>query len=101
MYYTENLQKLVKGSRDDLGLSAVNGIKALSMIFIVCGHSLFFIVGGPVLNTDFYAAVRYIICVMRDICLFRTYILILYIHSRSHCHGHMDINSNGYIYVYI
>ncbi|KAG4079943.1 hypothetical protein HA402_006255 [Bradysia odoriphaga] len=51
----ENLQKLVKGSKDDLGLSAINGIKAISMILIIAGHALVFMIGGPVLNADFYA----------------------------------------------
>lgn len=54
---TENLRKLVKGSKDDLGLSAVNGIKAMSMMMIIAGHALLFIVGGPVLNSDYYAKV--------------------------------------------
>ena len=55
--FTENLQKLVKPGKDDLGLGAINGIKALSMIFIIAGHALLFIVGGPVFNTDYYAKV--------------------------------------------
>lgn len=45
----------MKKSNDDLGLSAINGIKALSMMFIIAGHALLFIVGGPVLNSDYYA----------------------------------------------
>lgn len=53
----ENLQKLVKGSTDDLGLSAINGIKAISMMLIIAGHALVFMIGGPVLNADFYAKV--------------------------------------------
>lgn len=61
MLFLENLQKLVKGSKDDLGLSALNGIKALSMMLIIAGHALLFIVGGPVLNSDYYAKVRRII----------------------------------------
>lgn len=52
------MQKLVKESRDELGLSAVNGIKAFSMIFIIAGHALLFMVGGPTLNSDFYAKVN-------------------------------------------
>lgn len=47
----------MKGSKDDLGLSAVNGIKAMSMMLIIAGHALLFIVGGPVLNSDYYAKV--------------------------------------------
>ncbi|KAJ6640289.1 Nose resistant to fluoxetine protein 6 [Pseudolycoriella hygida] len=53
--FIENLQKLVKGSKDDLGLSAINGIKAISMMLIIAGHALVFMIGGPVLNADFYA----------------------------------------------
>lgn len=51
------MQKLVKGSRDELGLSTINGIKAFSMIFILAGHALLFMVGGPTLNSEFYAKV--------------------------------------------
>lgn len=50
----ENIQKLGKESSDDLGLSCINGIKAISMFFIVAGHALVFMVGGPVQNTEFY-----------------------------------------------
>lgn len=51
----ENLQKLFQKSNDTLGLNAINGIKAISMILIVLGHALLFTVGGPVLNSDFFA----------------------------------------------
>lgn len=54
----ENLQKLTKESKDDLGLSAINGIKAISMMLIIAGHALVFMIGGPVLNADFYAKVN-------------------------------------------
>ena len=50
----ENIQKLGKESNDDLGLSCINGIKAICMFFIVAGHALVFMVGGPVQNTEFY-----------------------------------------------
>lgn len=53
--HAENMQKLGQASRDELGLSALNGIKALSMICIIGGHAILFMVGGPQLNTDFYA----------------------------------------------
>lgn len=43
----------MKGSNDDLGLSAINGVKAISMILIIAGHALVFMIGGPVLNADF------------------------------------------------
>lgn len=35
-------------------LNCICGIRFLSMMFIIAGHSLIFMVGGPVLNTDFY-----------------------------------------------
>lgn len=49
-----NIKKLGKESKDELGLSCVNGIKAVSMFFIICGHALVFMVGGPVQNAEFY-----------------------------------------------
>uniref|UniRef100_A0A1B0D242 Acyltransferase 3 domain-containing protein n=1 Tax=Phlebotomus papatasi TaxID=29031 RepID=A0A1B0D242_PHLPP len=52
---TENLVKLVKKGSDDLGLGCVNGIKTLAMVFIISGHAMAFIAGGPVQNPDFYA----------------------------------------------
>jgi hypothetical protein len=39
-YFSENLKKLAQQSNDDLGLSCVNGIKALSMLFILGGKYL-------------------------------------------------------------
>lgn len=53
----ENVQKLGQESRDEMGLAAINGIKAISMLFIIGGHALLFMVGGPILNADFYAKV--------------------------------------------
>lgn len=49
------MKKLGQASRDELGLSAINGIKACAMIFIIAGHALLFMVGGPQLNVDYYA----------------------------------------------
>lgn len=54
-FVAENLKKLIKGSNDDLGLGAINGIKAISMFFIISGHTLMFMAGGPVLNSNFFA----------------------------------------------
>lgn len=51
----------MKGSKDDLGLSAINGVKAISMILIIAGHALVFMIGGPVLNADFYAKVLFLL----------------------------------------
>lgn len=48
------MKKLGKESKDELGLSCVNGIKACSMFTIISGHALVFMVGGPVQNTEFY-----------------------------------------------
>lgn len=52
--FTANVKKLGKESKDELGLSCVNGIKACSMFTIISGHALVFMVGGPVQNTEFY-----------------------------------------------
>lgn len=57
VWITENVQKLGQESRDEMGLAAINGIKAISMLFIIGGHALLFMVGGPILNADFYAKV--------------------------------------------
>lgn len=54
---TENLKKLNCVGSDDLGLSCVNGIKAIAMLLIVSGHSLIFVIGGPVKNSEFYEKV--------------------------------------------
>jgi peptidoglycan/LPS O-acetylase OafA/YrhL len=48
------MKKLTQESKDELGLSCVNGIKAISMFFIVSGHALVFMVGGPIQNSKFY-----------------------------------------------
>lgn len=49
-----NLKKLGKESKDEYGLSCINGIKAVSMFCIICGHALVFMVGGPMQNSEFY-----------------------------------------------
>lgn len=56
---TENLKKLTCVGSDDLGLSCLNGIKAIAMLLIVSGHSLIFVIGGPVKNSDFYEKVTF------------------------------------------
>lgn len=56
-FIAENVQKLGQESRDEMGLAAINGIKAISMLFIIAGHALLFMVGGPIMNADFYAKV--------------------------------------------
>lgn len=39
---------------NEFNLECVSGIKFLSMTCIISSHSLLFLIGGPVLNTDFY-----------------------------------------------
>ncbi|XP_053678533.1 nose resistant to fluoxetine protein 6-like [Anopheles nili] len=51
---TENLRKLVQVSKDDHGLGCLNGIKAIAMVFILGGHALLFMAGGPLLNAGFF-----------------------------------------------
>ena len=55
---TENLKKLTRSGSDDLGLGCVNGIKAIAMLLIIAGHSLVFLIGGPVQNTEFFEKVK-------------------------------------------
>ncbi|XP_052900794.1 nose resistant to fluoxetine protein 6-like [Anopheles moucheti] len=50
----DNLRKLTQLSKDDHGLGCINGIKALSMVFILGGHALVFMAGGPLLNPSFF-----------------------------------------------
>ncbi|XP_055612417.1 nose resistant to fluoxetine protein 6-like isoform X2 [Uranotaenia lowii] len=50
----ENLRKLVQDSKDDHGLGCINGIKAVSMLFILGGHSLLFMAGGAAYNPGFH-----------------------------------------------
>ncbi|XP_049276977.1 nose resistant to fluoxetine protein 6-like [Anopheles funestus] len=50
----DNLRKLAQLSKDDHGLGCINGIKALSMVFILGGHALVFMAGGPLLNPGFF-----------------------------------------------
>ncbi|XP_014486530.1 PREDICTED: nose resistant to fluoxetine protein 6-like isoform X2 [Dinoponera quadriceps] len=50
-----NLKKLFSPAQvDNLHLDCVSGIKFISMVFIVAGHSLVFIMSGPVYNKYFY-----------------------------------------------
>lgn len=51
----ENLKKLGQCGKDQMGLNAINGIKALAMLFILGGHALSFIYSGPVYNSGFMA----------------------------------------------
>nr|CAD7260545.1 unnamed protein product [Timema shepardi] len=47
---SENLGKLLSHTPSDLGIDCVFGFKFYSMIMILGGHSLLFLIGGPVLN---------------------------------------------------
>ncbi|XP_063992303.1 nose resistant to fluoxetine protein 6-like [Diachasmimorpha longicaudata] len=50
-----NIKKLFGPANDDgLNLDCISGMKFLAMGFIVAGHCLVFVVGGPVLNSNFW-----------------------------------------------
>lgn len=53
-----NVQKMFSIHPNEFNLECVSGIKFLSMTCIISSHSLLFLIGGPVLNTDFYDKVR-------------------------------------------
>lgn len=44
---------MLQSSKDKIGLDAINGVKALAMCFILAGHALCFVFGGPVANSEF------------------------------------------------
>lgn len=51
----ENLNKIFNvKQQNDIGLNAIAGIRTLSMMFILAGHALIFIVGGPIMNSKLY-----------------------------------------------
>lgn len=49
-----NVYKMFSIHPNELNLECISGIKFVSMTLIISSHSLLFLVGGPVLNTDFY-----------------------------------------------
>ncbi|XP_011298798.1 nose resistant to fluoxetine protein 6 [Fopius arisanus] len=52
-----NIKKLFGPPNDDgLNLDCISGIKFLAMGFIIAGHCLVFVIGGPVLNINFWSA---------------------------------------------
>lgn len=53
-----NLKKLCGPAHEDLKFECISGIKFLTMVFIIAGHTLIFIVSGPVLNKKFWQEVR-------------------------------------------
>ena len=56
-----NLKKLCSPAHDDnLNLDCLSGIKFIAMLFIVAGHTLVFVVSGPVLNKNFLDKVNFL-----------------------------------------
>ncbi|KAK0094750.1 hypothetical protein PV326_010087 [Microctonus aethiopoides] len=50
-----NFKKLCGPGHDsNLNLNCISGIKFLAMVFIIAGHCLVFIIGGPILNMDYW-----------------------------------------------
>ncbi|KAL1505742.1 hypothetical protein ABEB36_005235 [Hypothenemus hampei] len=49
----QTIKKILYTKPTEINLECICGIKVLSMIFILGGHSLLFIFGSPVENTDF------------------------------------------------
>lgn len=50
-----NIASFLKvGPPNDLNLTCICGIKIVSMLFIISGHALVFMIGGPVVNEDFF-----------------------------------------------
>lgn len=58
--FPSNLKKLCGPAHEDLNFECISGIKFLSMMFIIAGHTLIFIVSGPVLNQKYWFEVRMI-----------------------------------------
>ncbi|CAB0036483.1 unnamed protein product [Trichogramma brassicae] len=50
----ENLKKLCSPAHDDLKFECISGMKFLAMLFIIAGHTLIFVVSGPVLNQQYW-----------------------------------------------
>lgn len=58
-----NAAKMLKvGPANDLNLNCVCGIKFVSMMIIVAGHTLVFMIGGPVVNDEFFKEVNSLFC---------------------------------------
>lgn len=54
-----NLKKLFGETRPNgLNLTCISGIKVIAMLMIIAGHSMLFIISGPVLNRRFWEHVR-------------------------------------------
>ncbi|XP_030758304.1 nose resistant to fluoxetine protein 6-like [Sitophilus oryzae] len=50
----QTVGKLLQTKPNELNLECICGIKFWSMTLIIIGHSLIFVFGGPVVNTDFF-----------------------------------------------
>lgn len=66
-----SITKLLHVQPSELGLDCINGMKFLAMVFIIGGHSVIFLVSGPVMNTSYYEEVIlvsiYYVCYTIDI----------------------------------
>lgn len=49
--------KFLTTRSSSLNLDCLSGIKFISMLFIIAGHTFLFVVAGPVQNTDFFSEV--------------------------------------------
>lgn len=49
----KTVKKLLHNTPSDLNLECIYGIKFISMVFIIAGHTLIFVVGGPMDNVNF------------------------------------------------
>ncbi|XP_046748457.1 nose resistant to fluoxetine protein 6-like [Diprion similis] len=50
-----NMRKLNSSAKmEEMDLSCISGIKVIAMLIIITGHSLIFIISGPVLNLKFW-----------------------------------------------
>ncbi|XP_058803541.1 nose resistant to fluoxetine protein 6-like [Phymastichus coffea] len=52
--FPTNLKKLCGPAHEDLKFECISGVKFLAMVFIIAGHTLIFVVSGPVLNQKFW-----------------------------------------------
>ncbi|XP_011495252.1 PREDICTED: nose resistant to fluoxetine protein 6-like [Ceratosolen solmsi marchali] len=49
-----NLRKLCSPAHDEFKFDCISGMKFLAMVFIIAGHTLIFVVSGPILNKKFW-----------------------------------------------
>lgn len=66
-----NFKKLCGPGHDsNLNLNCITGIKFLAMVFIIAGHCLVFIIGGPILNMDYWEQVSLFIYLISSSLIF-------------------------------